>query len=68
MEEAIRYQIELTKNWIRGLQKDHETETSEQMRAWIRGVIVGAEHELNTLEDMLLKWEEYQKHGNVVPF
>lgn len=67
MEEAIRQKIELFKQEIASWKKDYET-ADEKFRTWIRGRISALEDGLNTLEDMLMKWEEYQKHGNVVPF
>jgi hypothetical protein len=68
MEEAIRFRIQLAKNRIASFEKDIESEKDPSMSAWIRGCIAGAKQELNTLEDILAKWEEYQKYGNVVPF
>jgi len=45
-----------------------ENETDTAARIWFRARIIGLEHEMNTLEDLLLSWEEYQKYGNCIPF
>ncbi|WP_199425802.1 hypothetical protein [Thermaerobacillus caldiproteolyticus] len=67
MEEAIRQKIELFKQEIASWKKDYET-ADEEFRTWIRGRISALENGLNTLEDLLMSWEEYQKYGNVIPF
>jgi hypothetical protein len=68
MEEAIRYRIELVKHTLKDYQTQLEHETDDNMKLWIRGRIAGLKHEMNTLEDLLLSWEEYQKYGNFIPF
>jgi hypothetical protein len=68
MEEAIRYRIELVKHALKDYQKQLEQETDIAARIWLRARIIGLEHEMSTLEDLLLSWEEYQKLGSVLPF
>jgi hypothetical protein len=68
MEEAIRYRIELVKHALKDYQKQLENETDTAARIWLRARIIGLEHEMNTLEGLLLSWEEYQKYGNCIPF
>jgi hypothetical protein len=68
MEEAIRYRIELIKRSMNDYAAELEKEMDDRTKAWIRGRIAGLEHEMNTLENLLLSWEEYQKYGNCIPF
>jgi len=68
MEEAIRYRIELIKRSMNDYAAELEKEMDDRAKAWIRGRIAGLEHEMNTLENLLLSWEEYQKYGNCIPF
>jgi hypothetical protein len=68
MEEAIRYRIELIKHALKDYQKQLENETDNNSKIWLQARIVGLEHEMNTLENLLLSWEEYQKLGSVLPF
>jgi hypothetical protein len=68
MEEAIRYRIELVKHALKDYQKQLENETDNNSKIWLQARIVGLEHEMNTLENLLLSWEEYQKLGSVLPF
>lgn len=68
MEEVIRYRIELVKRALNDYRKQLENETDTAARIWFRARIIGLEHEMNTLEDLLLSWEEYQKYGNCIPF
>jgi hypothetical protein len=68
MEEAIRYRIELVKHALKDYQKQLENETDNNSKIWLQARIVGLEHEMNTLENLLLSWEEYQKFGSALPF
>jgi hypothetical protein len=68
MEEAIRYRIELVKHALNDYQKQLENETDNNSKIWLQARIVGLEHEMNTLENLLLSWEEYQKFGSALPF
>jgi hypothetical protein len=68
MEEKIRNRIEFVKRELKHYQAELEREADNNMKFWIRGRITGLEHEMNTLEDLLLSWEEYQKYGNCIPF
>jgi hypothetical protein len=68
MEEAIRYRIELVKHALKDYQKQLENETDNNSKIWLQARIVGLEHEMNTLENLLLSWEEYQKFGSTLPF
>ena len=68
MEEAIRYRIELIKRSMNDYTAELEKEMDDREKAWIRGRIAGLEHEMDTLEKLLLSWEEYQKYGNCIPF
>jgi hypothetical protein len=68
MEEKIRNCIEFIKRELKHYQAELERETDLYMRYWISARITGLEHEMNTLEDLLLSWEEYQKYGNCIPF
>ena len=68
MEEAIRHRIELVKRSMNDYAAELEKEKDDRTKAWIRGRIVGLEHEMDTLEKLLLSWEEYQKYGNCIPF
>jgi hypothetical protein len=68
MEEAIRYRIELIKHAMNDYTAELAKEKDDRTKAWIEGRIAGLEHEMNTLENLLLSWEEYQKLGSVLPF
>ncbi|EZP77573.1 hypothetical protein H839_08069 [Parageobacillus genomosp. 1] len=68
MEEAIRYRIELIKRSMNDYAAELAKEMDDRTKAWIHGRIAGLEHEMNTLENLLLSWEEYQKYGNCIPF
>jgi hypothetical protein len=68
MEEKIRNCIEFIKRELKHYQAELEREADNNMKLWIRGRIAGLEHEMNTLEDLLLSWEEYQKFGEAMPF
>lgn len=68
MEEVIRKRIEWVKRDIKYYETELKNEKDMWMRYWIRGRIAGLEQEINTLEDLLLSWEEYQKFGSALPF
>ena len=68
MEEKIRNYIEFIKRELKYHQVLLENEKDDREKAWIQGRIAGLEHEMNTLEKLLLSWEEYQKYGNCIPF
>ena len=68
MEEKIRNCIEFIKRELKHYQAELENEKDDRKKEWLQARIVGFEHEMNTLEDLLLSWEEYQKLGSVLPF
>lgn len=68
MEEKIRNYIEFIKRELKYHQVLLENEKDDRKKAWIQGRIAGLEHEMDTLEKLLLSWEEYQKYGNCIPF
>ena len=68
MEEVIRKRIEWVKRDIKYYEAELKNEKDMWMRCWIRGRIAGLEQEMNTLEDLLVSWEEYQKFGQAIPF
>jgi len=68
LENLIRFRIDLVKNRIQGLEKECRSATCPEHKAFIRGRLIGAKSELNTLEDMLRGWEEVQKFGEAIPY
>jgi hypothetical protein len=68
MENLIRFRIDLVKNRISRLEKELESLEDPFLRSWNRGAIASARMELETLEDMLRAWEEYQQFGAALPF
>lgn len=68
MEEKIRNCIEFIKRELKHYQTELEKETDDREKAWFQARIVGLEHEMNTLKDLLVSWEEYQKFGEAMPF
>jgi hypothetical protein len=68
MEEKIHNCIEFIKRELKHYQTELEKEKDDRKKEWIQARIVGFEHEMNTLEDLLLSWEEYQKFGEAIPF
>jgi hypothetical protein len=65
MEEMIRLRIQRTKERIAEIQKEMKESNNP---SWYDGYLFGLERQLDTLEDILFGWEQYQKHGDVIPF
>lgn len=61
MEQAIRFRIELAKKHIERMQREASESTTDIEKNILRGYIMGLQHELSTLEDMLLVWEQLNK-------
>lgn len=61
MEQAIRFRIELAKKHIERMQQEVHESALDIEKNILRGYIMGLRHELSTLEDMLLVWEQLNK-------
>ncbi|MBA2877994.1 hypothetical protein HNR63_001048 [Anoxybacillus kamchatkensis] len=56
MEQAIRFRIDLAKKHIERMQQKVNESTLDTEKNFLQGYIIGLQHELSTLEDMLLVW------------